>query len=448
MAAPLVVTVEMGLGHQRAAAAVAAALGQRVLYADRPPLAGGEEPRHWEQARRLYEGASRLSQTPGVGPPLRALLGGLTRIPHLHPGRDLSAPSLATHVVERLLARGLGAGLADELRRTGRPVLATHFVPALAADYHRCLEVACLVTDSDLARAWVRDDPARSTIRYFAPTDRAARRLAAYGVPRSHVLLTGFPLPDELVGGPELPILKRHLARRLARLDPGGGFRASRGGEVDERLGGAPAADEGAPLLVFAVGATGAQADLPERFLPSLRPRIEAGKLRLALLASARADVARRFEALLASYKLAGHPGARVVGEPDLAATFDVCNALLAEADVLWTKPSELAFYGALGLPLVLSAPVDAQEVYNHRFAIEQGAALAQHDPRFAGDWIAEWLENGTLAGAAWSGFTRLPKRGLYRILDAYGVAPASPSAARFRVARGDGSSATRSFGS
>jgi hypothetical protein len=446
--APLVVTVEMGLGHLRAAAAVAGALGQNVLYADRTPLALGDESRLWERARGLYEGASRLSQMPGVGAPMRAVLAGITHIPHLHPGRDLSAPSLSTHLLERLFARGLGAGLADEIGRTGSPAFATHFIPALAADHHGCREVACLVTDSDLARAWVRDDPARSTIRYFAPTDRAGRRLAAYGVPRSHVVVTGFPLPDELLGGPELPILRGHLARRLGRLDPLGVFRASRRAELAERLGEAPAPDGAAPLVVFAVGGAGAQADLPERFLPSLRPRIEEGRLRLALLAGARADVARRFEALLASYKLAGHPGARVVAEPDLSATFGVCNALLAEADVLWTKPSELTFFAALGLPLVLSAPVGAQEGYNHRFAVEQGAALAQRDPRFAGDWIVEWLENGTLAGAAWSGFTRLPKRGLYRILDAYGIAPASPSATRFRVARADGSTATQSLGS
>ena len=96
-----------------------------------------------------------------------------------------------------------------------------------------------------------------------------------------------------------------------------------------------------------------------------------------------------------------------------------------------------MTFFAALGLPLVLSAPVGAQEVHNRRWAIEHGAGLGQRDLRYAGEWIAEWLESGTLAGAAWSGFTRLPKRGLYRILQAYGVtagrataAPASDAAA------------------
>jgi len=451
VAAPLVVAVEMGLGHLRAAAALAGGLGQPLGQADCPPLASVDETRLWTEARRFYEGLSRLSQAAAVlGAPARLLLGGVTRIPRLHPDRDQSAASASARLIDGLIGRGLGAALAEELRRTGAPLLATHFIPALAADRLGCRDVSCLVTDADLARAWVRADPSRSAIRYFVATDRAARRLAVYGVPTSHVALTGFPLPDELVGGPDLPVARRNLARRLGRLDPRGSFRASHRAEVTARLGEAPADDSTAPLVVFAVGGAGAQAHLPAQFLPSLRPRIEAGRLRLALLAGTRADVARRFEALLVSYRLVGHPGARVVREADQPPTFAASNALLAEADVLWTKPSELTFYAALGLPLVLSAPVGGQEVYNHRFAVEQGAGLAQRDPRFAGDWLIEWLESGTLAGAAWCGFTRLPKRGLYRIRESYEAAtgPGPPSAARFRAARADGSTATRSSGS
>ena len=76
--------------------------------------------------------------------------------------------------------------------------------------------------------------------------------------------------------------------------------------------------------------------------------------------------------------------GARVVVAEDLDAYFRACNALLAETDILWTKPSEMTFYGALGLPLLLSPPVGAQERYNRRWAVENGAGLEQRDPRFA----------------------------------------------------------------
>jgi hypothetical protein len=62
---------------------------------------------------------------------------------------------------------------------------------------------------------------------------------------------------------------------------------------------------------------------------------------------------------------------------------------------------------------------VGVHERYNRRWLVQNGAGLKQGDPRYAGDWLAEWLADGTLAGAAWSGFMRLPKFGLYRILEA-----------------------------
>ena len=40
------------------------------------------------------------------------------------------------------------------------------------------------------------------------------------------------------------------------------------------------------------------------------------------------------------------------------------------------------------------------------------GAALQQGDPRFAAEWLSEWLDDGALAGAAWNGYRRLPQLG------------------------------------
>jgi hypothetical protein len=445
---PLVVAVEMGFGHLRAADAVARALGVPLMHADREPLADARERALWARTRRSYERTSRLSQFPVLGVPLKVALDAVTHIPHLHPRRDLRAPTLATRFVERLISRGLGRGLADILKRDGVPLFTSYFATALAADHHGAVDVSCLVTDSDLARAWVGRDGARGAIRYFAPSERAARRLAAYGVPDERIVLTGFPLPDELVGGPDLTILKRHLARRLGRLDRRGVFREQQGDEARRALGVAPEPDEESPLLVFAVGGAGAQASLARQFLPSLRPLIEARRLRVALLAGTRPAVARLFEQLVARHDLVGHPGVRVVLDANLDTYFRTFNALCAEADILWTKPSELTFFGALGLPLLLAPAVGIQEVYNQRWAVENGAALVQRDPRAVGDWLSEWLDEGTLAAAAWNGFRRLPRQGLPRILRALGTAPANPDAARSLEAPSAGASATRSSGS
>ena len=116
----------------------------------------------------------------------------------------------------------------------------------------------------------------------------------------------------------------------------------------------------------------------------------------------------------------------------DLDDYLDRFEALLGRADLLWTKPSELVFYAALGLPLVCAPPVGVHERYNRRWVTEAGAGLRQGDPSFAWQWISHWLEDGTLAAAAWSGFQRLPKFGAYRILEAVGAPPGASGVAGF----------------
>lgn len=434
MPAPLITAVDMGLGHLRAADALARAFGAVTTRPDVAPVATEDEERLWRRTRLLYELLSRATQVPALGRPLGGLLELITRIPPLHPRRDLSHPEATTRAIERLMARGLGAGLSAELQRRRGPLLTTYFVPALVADAHRHPDVSCLVTDTDLARAWVPRDPAQSGIRYFAPSRRAHERLLAYGVRPERVVLTGFPLPHELVGGADERALRQNLSGRLARLDRGGQFRRSLGATLTDRLGPAAvsAEDDRPPLVVFAVGGAGAQSELAAAFLPSLKRAILGGALRLALVAGLRAPVAARFRGLLRRHGLDGHSAVSVLCESTLDGYFRAFNALVAEADVLWTKPSELTFFAALGLPLVLAPPVGAQERYNRRWAIENGAALDQREARAAGDWLEEWLRDGVLASAAWNGFMRLPTQGLYRICAAYGRDVAAASAADF----------------
>jgi hypothetical protein len=97
-------------------------------------------------------------------------------------------------------------------------------------------------------------------------------------------------------------------------------------------------------------------------------------------------------------------------------------NALLAETDILWTKPSEMTFFSALGLPLILSDPVGVHERYNRRWAVENGPGLKQRDLLHAEYWMREWLNEGTLAAAAWYGYMRMPKFGLYQVLEMMGA--------------------------
>jgi hypothetical protein len=421
---PLVCAIAMGYGHLRPAHALAEQLGEPFLEVDRPPLADPDEQKLWARTRFLYEGLTRLSQHPRAGAPLRSLLGGITAIPNLYPLRDMTAPTGGTRFLQWMADRhGLGHGVVDYLRKRDQPLLTTFFAPAVIADHLGCEDVHCVVTDSDINRVWAPFDPARSKVRYYAPSTRVVQRLRAYGVPAERIEYTGFPLPHALLGGHDVPAARRNLAARLVRLDPDRAFRGTYRDELEQFLRvPLPAGQEGAPpRVVFAVGGAGAQVEMAAEFLPGMAPALKAGRYRLTLVAGVRSEVRERFERWVEQAGLAVGEHVDILFEGDVVAYFEAFNRLLADTDVLWTKPSEITFFAALGLPLVFSWPVGVHEQYNRRWGIEAGAGLKQRDPRFAAEWLAEWLADGTLAAAAWNGFMRLPKFGLYRILERFG---------------------------
>ncbi len=417
----LLAAIDMGYGHLRAANALGGAMRLEVASIDEEPLADETERKIWARARRFYEFVSRASQLPVLGGPFDFALGTLTTIPALYPIRDLSAPTMPVRYLARQARSGLGRGLVERLRETNATLLTTFYAPAVLADMAGWERIFCVVTDSDVNRIWAPPDVKKTRIRYLVPGLRTARRLRSYGVPESQIVFTGFPLPPELLGGRDLPTLKRNLAARLQRLDPTGAFRAAYGDEVDHFLAVAPPPEASrVPLVTFAVGGAGAQADLPRRFLPGFRRAIEQGRVRLALVAGVRPEVAALFDRALDESGLRDRLGAgiEILVATDHASYFQRFNALLAETDVLWTKPSELTFFGALGLPLLLAPPVGVHESYNLRWAREAGVGLKQRDPRFVAERLLDYMDDGTLAGAAWSGFMRLPKFGTYRIAD------------------------------
>jgi hypothetical protein len=388
---------------------------------DQPPLVGPDEKRVWDRVRTAYEWTSRASQLPMVGGPFRWMLDSVTDIPHLHPYRDLSAPTRGVATLDRLIRRDLGKGLVARMRETGAPLLSTFYSPAIAADAAGLANVWCVVTDSDINRVWAPLDAAGTSIRYLVPSPRAARRLRSYGVPEHRISFTGFPLPHELLGGRGLLALRHNLAARIVRLDPSGTFRRDYREELAQFLGPLPEAEAGRPpTLPAAVGGAGAQAGMARQFLPGVRRAVEEGRLRLVMVAGVRAAVEARVREEIQRAGMEGLLGGalEVLRADTLEEYFERFDANLARTDALWTKPSELSFYAALGLPLVFAKPVGVHERYNRRWIRESGAGVVERDPSAAWQWFSDWLEDGTLAGAAWSGFTRLPKHGLYRILD------------------------------
>lgn len=389
-AAPLLVGVDMGYGHLRAAWALAEALGVAVERADLGPLASPFDRCLWRASREAYERLSRLSQHPVLG---RAFRGPLERLTAIRPeATDGRAADRAARALARLVARGFGARLCERLTASGRPLLTTFYAPAIAADLRTAAPISCVVTDSDAHRVWAPLDGGRSRIHYLVPTPTVARRLASYGVRQHRLTLTGFPLPPSLEAGAEAA-----LARRL------------------QRLGGSGHAP---PRLSFAVGGAGAQAQRARDLLVALEGPLRAGELRLALVAGLRTRLAHRFRAWADEVLGDRRDAVEVVAATDFATLYRRFNALLADSEALWTKPSELCFYAALGLPLVLDDPVGDHERANARWVLAAGAALPRPQPAETAGALRRWLAEGRLADCARAGFERLPRGGARAIAE------------------------------
>jgi len=315
--------------------------------------------------------------------------------------------------MERAARAGTGRTLAEHLRETGSALLATFYAAPILAELHGAERLHCVVTDADVNRVWAPPHPAQSRIRYYVPSEPARRRIESYGVAPERIRLTGFPLPHDLVGGREMTALRRNLAARLGRIDPG---RAAADAAAKE-IGPVPR-DESPPLLTFAIGGAGAQVGIAVRLVRALAGALRTRRLALALVAGRRRDVARRLRAAIGVERLTGNSSVEILEERDTLKYLRRFNALLARTDVLWTKPSEMTFFAALGLPVIAAPPVGVHEERNLRWSMELGAALEQGDPDRAGDWLPRWIEDGTLARAAWNGYRRLPRLGLYDIVD------------------------------
>lgn len=411
---PVVTALDMGYGHLRAAASVASACGAEVVEADRPPLASDAESALWRRARSWYEALSRGADA-WYAPGARALLDIVTGIPAPDCTRDRSAPNLAARQLDRLVRQGMGARLAARLRDTGEQLVATFYAHAIAADAHGAERVHLVVTDSDVNRVWVSADPKRSRLTYFVPTDGTAARIASYGVPRERIRVTGFPLPPELVGEGDATA-RAALAARMARLDPSGAFRAAHRDELTPVLGDDARDAPRPPTVVFAVGGAGAQCGVARTLLTAWRRELERGEIRLVLVAGTRPCVAERFERWLRDARLGA--SVRLLFEPDFSSYYRSFNETLASADVLWTKPSELTFYAALGLPLVLARPLGVHERRNRDLAISLSAAVNGRESLATARRLPSLVKDGTLAAAAWAGFTRMPRTGASRIAE------------------------------
>jgi hypothetical protein len=409
-----VVAVDMGYGHQRAAYPFRDIAYEGIITANTGAMVDPAERKRWLALQHTYEGISRVNKVPVIGPWLWRTYDRLQAISPHYPFRDLSKPSFGSMRLDRLLSRGFGSSVVKSTAaRADLPLITTFFAIALAADYQGRSDVFCVVTDTDVNRIWAAKVPAKGRINYLAPTPLTRQRLMKYGVPAERIYFTGFPLPQENVAS-----AAADLRRRIQVLDARGAFRRGYGRMIDVELGPAPPGETQPLSITFAVGGAGAQSELARDILFGLADSLRDGRMRLNLVAGVRGEVAEYFRRIIGELGLEAEVGTsiHVLLAPDKDEYFARFNQLLHQTDVLWTKPSELCFYPALGIPLIMSAPLGAHEERNLETVLRVGAGQTQEDPRAAAEWLTDWVNSGLLALKAFQGYFHMPRMGTENI--------------------------------
>jgi hypothetical protein len=408
----------MGLGHKRAIRPLKDIAEGGLIVVNDASIADPDELKLWEELLGVYEKLSRAKRIPIVGDALFGAMDYFQKIKPAYPRVDLSRPSIQTRWTESMLKRGICAGLIRRITTKPLPLITSYYAAAIAADQAGYGRVYCIICDADINRVWVASDPRKSRIEYLVPCGSVLRRLKQYGVPDERIFMTGFPLPPELLGGPDLAVLKRDLGQRLHYLDPTDRFWPLHEPSVVHFLGEANCVPrkERRLTLSFAVGGAGAQKEIGAEALVSLKPKILAGELTMNLVCGVRPEVRAYYEDTVKANGLEADANVRILGGKGDEEYFESFNACLAETDILWTKPSEMSFYAGLGIPIIMAPSIGSQETFNRRWLEEIQAGMPQEEPRYANEWLFELLEQGRFAEAAWSGFLKARKYGTYKI--------------------------------
>ncbi len=419
-----VVSVDMGYGHQRAAYPLKSLDHQSVINANVYNGIPDGDKKIWHDSRKAYEWFTQFKKVPVLGRAVWNIFDRFQSIDPFYPRRNLTRPSIQLRQTYFLIKnKRWGKHLIEKLGKEPRPLITTFFIPAFMAEvWEYPHDIYCVVTDADISRAWAPLDPKSSRINYLVPTDRAAERLRLYGVPSERISMTGFPLPFENIGKNE-KILKEDLWRRIDVLDPTKTFHKNYEETLEQFLGKKPKSliknqKDNKVWVMFAIGGAGAQKDIACDILDSLSIHIKNNKIGIYLVAGIHNDVKKFFEKRIKQARLSSYmeKGIKIISSDDKDEYFHKFNLALRKSDILWTKPSELSFYSALGVPIIIAPPIGSQEDFNKYWLVVIGAGIPQENPKYTHEWIIDYLNNGWLAEAALQGYLEAPREGVGNI--------------------------------
>lgn len=219
-------------------------------------------------------------------------------------------------------------------------IVCTHFLPAeLLSRLIRKQGFSCpvwvQVTDFDLHRMWVHE----SMAGYFAANEEVAFRMRAQGVAADHIHVTGIPIMPAFAAA-----LERAECAREYGLDPA------------------------KPTILLMGGGAGLGS------LDTIAARLLAleGSFQLIVMAGKNAQALSALQNLQQQY-----PG-RLVPQ----GFTDKVERLMACSDLVITKPGGLTTSEclAMGLPMIVNAPIPGQEERNADYLLEEGVALKAFD--------------------------------------------------------------------
>ena len=414
-----VVTANMGYGHQRAVYPLKNIAEDAIFTVGENESTSKKEELLWRRVLGAYEFMSRAKSIPVVGNSFFNLLDTFVKIPAFYPIRDLSNSTFQVDLLRSNIEKGLCDDMLNIINTKELPVVTSFYASAIAADMKASNSIFCIICDADLNRVWVAKEPRESRIVYFAPCSRAAQRLKTYGVPDERIIITGFPLPTELTGDIDLSILKKNLSVRLKNLDPNSNFWQRHELNVKHYLGENNCLPESDRKLTitYAVGGAGAQKEIGGDIALSLKEKILNDEVKLILISGIRPDVRDYF---ISIKKMITDDNSKIeiIYEDTLDLYFQKMNQILATTDILWTKPSEISFYCALGIPIIMAPSIGSQEKFNAKWLYEIQSGINQENPEYTHQWLFEMLKKGRLAEAAWSGFLKARKLGTHKIIE------------------------------
>ena len=340
----LLLHASVGLGHQRAAQALAQAFSQ----VDGVSVTIEDTLDHARPFfRRAYAGM--YLGLAGRAPAFWSLYYASTNRPH---PRSQAQPGLYERF--RLLSTSFGVRGLPALLERARPdaIVCTHFLPieALAPLRRYGLPPTYLVlTDYHAHQFWALV----GVDRYFVPTPAAREQLAALGIPRPKIAVAGIPV-DPAIGQPA----DRLAARRGLGLDP-------------------------AQPVITLVGS-----GMPADRVRAIAAELLAQRLPAALLVAT--GRSRDLAASLEDLERAAGPAMRVLGpRPSLDPLFVASDLVIGKAGGLTV--SEVL---ARGLPMIIPTPLPGQEHWNAEHVVNAGAGIRRGTAREIAQAAAALLDD------------------------------------------------------